>query len=79
MHWWYRDQMPFPRPTTIARRMGVTVRTVQRALLGLQALGLLTKTTGPDGDTHLDPTPLCPASRGVARKPTKITWREPEV
>ena len=38
--------------------MGVTVRTVQRALLGLQALGLLTKTTGPDGDTHLDPTPL---------------------
>jgi hypothetical protein len=22
MHWWYRDQMPYPRPTTIARSTG---------------------------------------------------------
>jgi hypothetical protein len=32
MHWWHRDQKPFPRSTTIAKRMGITVRTVQRAL-----------------------------------------------
>jgi DNA-binding MarR family transcriptional regulator len=58
MHWWYRDQMPFPRPTTISRRLGVTVRTVQRALGNLQAAGLLEKTKSPDGDSVLDPTPL---------------------
>jgi hypothetical protein len=58
MHWWYRDQMPFPRPTTISRRMGVTVRTVQRSLLNMQAAGLLVKEKGPEGETCLDPTPL---------------------
>jgi hypothetical protein len=58
MHWWYRDQMPFPRPTTISRRMGVTVRTVQRSLLDLQAAGLLAKAKGPDGGAVIDPTPL---------------------
>src|ERR1700730_6233554 len=26
MHWWYRDVKPFPGPTTISRRMGVTCR-----------------------------------------------------
>jgi DNA-binding MarR family transcriptional regulator len=58
MHWWYRDQMPYPRPTTIARRMGTTVRTVQRALLKLQELGLLEKVENNNGGTSLDPTPL---------------------
>jgi hypothetical protein len=58
MHWWYREQKPFPRPTTIARRMGATVRTVQRALTNLQESGLLVRQKGPDGATFLDPTPL---------------------
>lgn len=43
MHWWYADQRPFPRTTTIAKRMGVDERTVQRAMRRLINLGLLEK------------------------------------
>jgi DNA replication protein DnaD len=38
-----RHQRPFPRSTTIAGRMGVVVRTVQRALATLRRRGLLAK------------------------------------
>jgi DNA replication protein DnaD len=38
-----RHQRPFPRSMTIAGRMGVVVRTVQRALATLRRLGLLAK------------------------------------
>ena len=40
-HWWEVDRKPFPRVTTIARRMDLTPRTVQRALNRLRALGLI--------------------------------------
>lgn len=43
MHWWYAEQRPFPRTTTIARRMGVDERTVQRSMRKLIGLGLLEK------------------------------------
>ena len=43
MCWWFADRYPFPRTTTIARRMGVTPRTVQRALLRLRSLNLARK------------------------------------
>jgi len=58
MHWWYRHQKPFPRPTTIARRMGSTVRTVQRAITKLETEGLLTRQVGPNKVQVLDPDPL---------------------
>jgi DNA-binding MarR family transcriptional regulator len=58
MHWWYRDQKPFPRPTTIARRMGSTVRTVQRAITKLQREGLVERQRGPNKVMVLDPDPL---------------------
>ncbi len=58
MHWWYRDQKPFPRPTTIARRMGVNVRSVQRALANLQEMKLLVREKGPKEIIWLDPAPL---------------------
>jgi hypothetical protein len=58
MHWWYRDQKPFPRSTTIARRMGSTLRTVQRALQNLEEKGLLLRQKGPADETLLDPEPL---------------------
>jgi DNA-binding transcriptional regulator YhcF (GntR family) len=57
-HWWYRDQKPFPRPTTIARRMGSTVRTVQRAITKLQREGLVERQRGPNKVMVLDPEPL---------------------
>src|ERR1700722_15969673 len=37
------SQRPFPRSATIAARMGVGVRTVQRALATLRKLGVLAK------------------------------------
>jgi Crp-like helix-turn-helix domain len=58
MHWWYRDQKPFPRPTTIARRMGSTVRTVQRAITKLENEGLLIRRRGEKKTIVLDPDPL---------------------
>ncbi|MBF0168020.1 MAG: helix-turn-helix domain-containing protein [Alphaproteobacteria bacterium] len=41
MHWWYKEQRPFPRSTTIARRMGVDVRTIQRSLVKLRERRLI--------------------------------------
>ena len=62
MHWWYRDQRPFPRSTTIAARMNVEPRTVQRSLAKLEELGLMHRVTEelPDGDERrvCDPTGL---------------------
>lgn len=53
MHWWYPDQHPYPRSTTIAQRMGVDVRTIQRALAHLGELGLIEriKVTETSGDS----------------------------
>ena len=57
MHWWYPAQKPFPRSTTISKRMGVSTRTVQRALHQLEDKGLLVRVE-EDERTVLDPTPL---------------------
>jgi hypothetical protein len=40
---WRLGQLPFPTSTTIAGRMGVVVRTVQRSLATFKKLGLLVK------------------------------------
>ena len=53
MHWWYPERHPYPRPTTIARRMDVSSRTVQRVLNRLSRLGLIERcrnaSDGPAG------------------------------
>src|SRR5215471_19569400 len=43
VHWWYHDRMPFPRTTTIAKRIGTHRRTVQRTLKTLKDRGLVQK------------------------------------
>lgn len=58
MHWWYPAQKPYPRSTTIAKRMGVTPRTVQRSLQQIEELGFLVREKNADGPTVLDPAPL---------------------
>lgn len=58
MHWWYVDKMPYPRATTIAGRMGVSGRTVQRSLSRLEALGFLLRETDESGLNCLNPAPL---------------------
>lgn len=57
MHWWYPSKKPFPRSTTISKRMGVTPRTVQRSTNQLEELGLLLRVKQGDR-IYLDPTPL---------------------
>jgi DNA replication protein DnaD len=73
MHWWYADQRPFPRSTTIAERMGVDVRTVQRALKRLAGLDLIQRVTvqtdnGEGTVIDLD---------GLVNKLSKLALRDP--
>lgn len=70
MHWWYPEQKPFPRATTIATRMGVTIRTVQRSIHAMQENGILFKevTDAATGPTYLDPAPLVAKLREFALK-----------
>lgn len=42
-HWWKPYQWPHPSQESIAKRMSVSVRTVQRGLNELENMGLLTK------------------------------------
>jgi hypothetical protein len=43
MHWWESEpgKMPHPRPVTIAKRMGISTRTVERHIARLADLGLI--------------------------------------
>jgi len=50
MHWWYAGQRPFPRSTTIATRMGVDPRTVQRSLRKLVDLKLMERVKETDSE-----------------------------
>jgi hypothetical protein len=52
-YWWFRDLPPFPRTNVIAKRMGVTPRTVQRSMSKLQKKGLIRRDdyVTPDGAT----------------------------
>lgn len=42
-HYYVKDEMPFIRPTTIAKRMGVSQRSVQRSIARLRTQGHITK------------------------------------
>lgn len=45
MHWWNPNDDPYPSQETIAKRMGVSKRTVQRAMHELEENGLVEKRT----------------------------------
>lgn len=44
LHWWESDKKPYPSQSSIARRMGVSTRTVQRALDSLDEKKIIAKT-----------------------------------
>lgn len=48
MHWWEKENLPYPKTSTIARRMGTSQRTVERHLKELQAKGLVSKVVVKD-------------------------------
>ncbi len=75
LHWWYPDQKPFPRSMTIAKRMGVHVRTVQRSLQRMEDLDLLVRNKGADGSTFLDPSPLAQKLVALAERDTDYQIR----
>ena len=41
LHWWEKEALPFPAPSLIANRMGVSRRTVERRIVRLQKGGWL--------------------------------------
>src|SRR5438046_2315377 len=41
LHWWQKDSLPYPPPSLIARRMGVSRRTIERRLFRLERAGWL--------------------------------------
>lgn len=41
MHWWEKDNLPWPRPSVIAKRIGVSTRTVERKISEMTAKGLI--------------------------------------
>lgn len=43
MHWWKKKDLPFPGPSIMARRMGVSRRTVERQLKELCDMELIEK------------------------------------
>lgn len=43
MHWWAHDDLPYPRPSAIANRLGVSTRTVERRIAHMQARGLIVR------------------------------------
>lgn len=75
MHWWYPGQKPFPRSTSIGKRMGVSPRTVQRSLQQLEELGILVREKDQRGPTYLDPAPLVEKLEALAKKDTDYQIR----
>lgn len=49
-HWYYDARMPYPRTETIAKRAGISRRTVQRRLKQLEAKGFVKRQVVPGED-----------------------------
>lgn len=75
--WWRRERPPFPRIGTIARRMDITERTVQRSLAKLEKLGLIQRrreNVGQHGKSRqvFDLTPLAAHAESFAQLEGRI-------
>lgn len=55
LHWWGKDTLPYPPPALIARRMGVSRRTIERRVSRLQQQGWLKRlpATGTDAQPKI--------------------------
>ncbi|HEV7600647.1 MAG TPA: helix-turn-helix domain-containing protein [Bradyrhizobium sp.] len=70
-HWYAPDRLPFPSAKTIARRMGVGERTVERYLTSLRRKGFLVKYRHPKGARRIkghDLSPLIDRLKPLAHK-----------
>ena len=57
-HWWDPERSVYPRSSTIAQRMGVTKRTVQRSTNKMLKKGLIERRFGKDGRRSFQFMPL---------------------
>ena len=76
MHWWYPDQKPFPRSRSISKRIGVSPRTVQRAIQHLEDQRLLIRQEAENGKVYLDPKPLVDRLCEIAPTDTDYLYRK---
>lgn len=70
-HWWRPDTMPWPSKQTLAGRLGVSTKTVQRAIVNLEKEGLLRRKdryhkTGGRTSNEYDLSPLVERLRPIA-------------
>jgi hypothetical protein len=52
LHWWSAEEWPYPQPRLLAKRIGVSTRTVERRLESLEERGFLVRhpaEKSPDG------------------------------
>ena len=49
-YWWEAENKPHPTKSTIAQTLGVTPRTIQRRIAGLEAIGLIKREYRKDKD-----------------------------
>lgn len=57
-YWWYSKELPFPTAGTIAKRMGASPRTTERAISSLASKKLLERIKRKKGGNYLDPSLL---------------------
>lgn len=73
-YWWFQNRPPFARSNVIAKRMGVSPRTVQRSLKKLVSKGLLRR-----DDFELEDGTFVPALylEGLTEKLTALAKNDP--
>lgn len=68
VHYYSPGVMPFVRPNVIAKRMGVSMRSVQRSIARMRKKGLIEKRSGPKREVIHDLTPLLTLLEPLARE-----------
>ena len=76
LHWWRPKDNPFPRTTTIATRMGVDIRTVQRSLNRLEERGLSRRVKRSEGGVEYDLTGLVSKLQELAPCDPSFVYRQ---
>lgn len=77
-HWWREDVMPWPAKRTIADRLQISTKTVQRAIVNLEREGLVRRRdrylkTGGRASNQYDLSPLVERLKPIAEEMVKAS------
>jgi DNA-binding MarR family transcriptional regulator len=73
MHYHQRGRLPYPRTATIAKRMGVSLGTVQRILRGLKGRGFIDRIRGKRNEpVTYDPRPTLKMLERIAMQKSAL-------